>query len=258
MEHIMQHFRKDEQPFLETVADWIQVVENSYAPKLTDFLDPRERFIVQSIVGGTELRTTAEGTFQESERMRMLIYPDYYEPMEEDFGITVFSVKYPVKFLTIEHKHVLGSLMSLGLDRAKFGDIHIQDDVVQFAVVQEIADYVLANFTSIGKSKIAVEQVTNVEELIYTPAIWEEKLLFVSSMRLDAVIASLIDVSRQKATALIKGEKVKVNWTVQSEQAMELFEFDILSIRGAGRFKILAIEGRTKKDNIRLLTGKLV
>ena len=35
----------------------------------------------------------------------------------------------------------------------------------------------------------------------------------VSSMRLDAVVAALLNISRQKAATLIHGEKVKVNWT---------------------------------------------
>lgn len=257
MDHIMQHFRKDEQPFIETVADWIQGVENSYAPKLTDFLDPRERYIVQSLVGSTDLVVSAEGYFKESERKRMLIYPDYYEPTIEDYEIIVFAVKYAVKFLTIEHRDVLGSLMSLGLERSKYGDIHLQEDIVQFAVAKGVADYVLANFTTIGKAKIALEPVKNQEDCIFTKETWSEKLLIVSSLRLDTVVASLVGVARPKAAALIKGEKVKVNWTTQTEQALELYEQDMISIRGAGRFSILSIEGRTKKDNIRLLTGQL-
>ena len=76
-------------------------------------------------------------------------------------------------------------------------------------------------------------------------------------MRLDAVVAALLTVSRQKAATLIHGDKVRVNWTSQNEPALELYESDILSVRGSGRFKVIAIEGRTQKDKIRLLTGKL-
>ena len=51
MEHLIQHFRKDEQPFIEQVVGWQHEVEDRYAPRLTDFLDPRQRFIVASIIG---------------------------------------------------------------------------------------------------------------------------------------------------------------------------------------------------------------
>lgn len=37
MEHLIQHFRKEEQPFIEQVISWQREVEDRYAPKLTDF-----------------------------------------------------------------------------------------------------------------------------------------------------------------------------------------------------------------------------
>ena len=34
MEHLIQHFRKDEQPFIEQVSGWQREVEDRYAPKI--------------------------------------------------------------------------------------------------------------------------------------------------------------------------------------------------------------------------------
>lgn len=257
METIMQHFRKDEQPFIEMAIGWIREVENTYAPKLTDFLDPRQRYIIASLTGGTDLLVEADGAFTNVERMRALIFPNYYVPEREDFGITVFSVKYPTKFLTLQHKDVLGSLMSLGLDRSKYGDIRLEDEVVQFAVASELKDYIKTNFTAIGKAKVSVIEVEEPTDLIETTEGWTESLQIVSSLRLDAVISALLNISRQKAVSYIQGDKVRVNWASQNQPAFELYESDILSIRGFGRFKVITIEGRTKKDRVRLLTGKL-
>lgn len=257
MDAIMQHFRKDEQPFIESVIDWVREVENVYAPKLTDFLNPRERFIVESLTGGTDVSVEAYGAYEGAERMRMLLYPNYYVPEQKDYAVTVFNINYATKFVTLGHKDVLGSLMSLGVDRSKFGDIQIDEEAIQFAVVGELQDYLLANFTSVGKAKISISEVTEQEAFIGSSETWLEETRIVSSMRLDAVIAALLTVSRQKAVALIRSDKVRVNWTSQNEPALELYEADILSIRGSGRFKVIAIEGRTKKDKVRLLTGKL-
>lgn len=257
MEAIMQHFRKDEQPFIEMAIGWIREVEDMYAPKLTGFLDPRQRFIVESLAAGSGLLFESFGVFPEAERARVLIYPEYYVPEYEDCQITIFKVNYASKFLTINHKDVLGSMMSLGIERSKFGDIRIEEDEVQFAVADELKDYMTANFTSIGKAKVTVVELGDLENLIVTDDIWIETLHIVSSMRLDTIVAALLNVARQKASTLIHGEKVKVNWTVRTQPAFELFESDILSIRGAGRFKVIAVEGRTKKDNIRLLIGRL-
>ena len=104
MDTILQHFRKDEQPFIETVSGWIREIADRYAPKLTGFLDPRQRFIVQSMLGGSELLWEADGAFSSAERQRMLIYPSYFVPEKEDFQVTVFQVKYATKFLIFRQR----------------------------------------------------------------------------------------------------------------------------------------------------------
>lgn len=257
MDGILQHFRKEEQPFIELVTDWTREVEDMYSPKLTDFLDPRQRFIVDSVVKGTGLLTAADGGFSDAERQRVLIYPDYYVPAENDFQIAIFEIRYATKFLTLEHPMVLGSLMGLGLERSKFGDIRIQEDHVQFASALELTTYLEANFTNAGKAKIQITELLDRKDWIELEEVWVEDMQIISSLRLDTVIAALLNIARAKATNLINGGKVKVNWGVAEQPAFELNESDVLSIRGQGRYKVIAIEGRTKKDKIRLVTGKL-
>jgi len=258
MEHLIQHFRKEEQPFIEQVVNWVREVEDRYAPKLTDFLDPRQRFIVNAIIGQYDtLQMASAGLFNEAERQRMLIYPTYFEPVEEDFQLTVFTIQYPIKFVQLRHPDVLGALLSLGLNRGKFGDIRVDEHHVQFVVANEIAEYVRLHLTGIGKVKVHVESMKETEPLLANEDEWLEESHTVTSMRLDVIIATILKVSRQKAQALITGNKVRVNWTERDTVAFELQEGDILSIRGSGRVKILMTEGRTKKDKIRLQVGRL-
>lgn len=258
MQHIIQHFRKDEQPFIEQTSGWQREVEDRYAPKLTDFLDPRQRFIVQSVVGQSEdLIIKSEGLFDEAERQRVLIAPSYFEASEADFDIQILKVSYPTKFVQLKHPDVLGALLSLGLDRGKFGDIRIEEGIVQLACAREVTEYIRANLTSIGKVKVQVEEITTEEPLLMQQDEWVESTTTVASMRLDVVLATLVNISRQKAQSLITAGRVKVNWTVREQVAFELQEGDILSARGYGRLKVIATEGRTKKDKIRLQIGRL-
>ncbi|MYL58698.1 RNA-binding protein, partial [Virgibacillus halodenitrificans] len=39
---LYQHFRKEEQPFIDQVMSWKEDVEQKFEHKITDFLDPRE------------------------------------------------------------------------------------------------------------------------------------------------------------------------------------------------------------------------
>lgn len=258
MEHLIQHFRKDEQPFIEQVSGWQREVEDRYAPKLTDFLDPRQRFIVQSILQQSEdLQVFTEGAFEDAERKRMLIAPSYLHPEKSDFQIEVYSLSYPSKFVQLRHPDVLGALLSIGLDRGKFGDIRLAENTVQFALATEIADYVRANLSGIGKVKVHAEEVNTDTPYILNEEQWSESSHTVSSMRLDVVLATIANISRQKSQSLIQTGKVKVNWTVREAVAFELQEGDIISARGYGRMKVIMTEGRTKKDKIRLQVGRL-
>ncbi|MEK4494069.1 YlmH family RNA-binding protein [Ureibacillus sp. FSL W8-0352] len=256
MQNILQHFRKDEQPFIERVIEWKKEVEDRYAPKLTVFLDPREQHIVQSIIGThDEINVYSEGAFQEAERKRLYIAPSYFEPTIKDFEIIILKLTFPSKFVELRHPDVLGALLSLGIDRKHFGDIRIDKEIIQFACTKEIALYVKTNLTKIGRINVRIDELENMEELILPQDEWIEKVLTVSSMRLDAILSNSFNISRQKSQNLIRGGKVKVNFALCEETSYELQEGDTISCRGFGRFKITRIEGRTKKDKIRLTIG---
>jgi RNA-binding protein YlmH len=258
MEHLIQHFRKEEQIFIERVVGWQREVEDRFAPKLTDFLDPRERFIVSSIIGqNQDLSIMTEGAFEEAERQRLYISPSYFTPVKDDFQITIFSIHYPSKFVSLKHPDVLGALLSIGIGRNKFGDIHIENETIQFAVAQEVKDYVITNLTSIGKAKVRLDVVEDPEQFIKSQDEWIEKSFTVSSMRLDVILATVLNISRQKSQMLIQAGKVKVNWTVREQTSFDVQEGDVISARGFGRLKVIMTEGRTKKDKIRLQVGRL-
>ena len=258
MNHIIQHFRKEEQPFIEQVVGWQREVEDRYAPKLTDFLDPRQRFIIQAIIGqSSDIKTFCEGIFDEAERQRVYIAPSYFVAEQQDFQITIFTIKYPTKFVQLKHPDVLGALISLGLDRSKYGDIRVDENVIQFAVATEVADYIRANLTSVGKVKVHAEEVSEQTPLIQLQEEWNEKNVTVSSMRLDVIIATVSNISRQKAQNLIAAGKVKVNWTEALRPDFVLDLLDIISVRGFGRIQIQGLEGTTKKEKVRLLLGVL-
>ena len=256
--NIYQHFRPEEREFIDQVVNWKSHVENTYSPKLTDFLDPREQQMVSMIIGqNDEVKVAFFGGVDQVERKRALVYPGYFQPSTDDYQITLFQIVYPAKFVTIEHRHVLGSLMSLGLKRGKFGDILYQDATVQFFVAKEVASYITNELSTIGKATIRLEEIPfNVAVTVQES--FQEGSVTVSSLRLDAMIASLHNCSRQKAQLLIGQGYAKVNWSVIEASAFECREGDTLSVRGYGRVKIVSIDGKTKKDKWRISIEKQI
>jgi RNA-binding protein YlmH len=252
---IYQHFRQDEKEFVDNVLQWRGQVENQYAPRRTDFLDPRQQYIVQSIIGHSQ-DVLLSFSPEHAERKRALLYPSYFEPEEEDFGIRLFEIEYPDKFVTIEHRQVLGSIMSLGLKREKFGDILSDDNKVQLILAEEISEYVRMELVQIGKAKVSLREVPYTE-LIKTREEWHEKVATVSSLRLDVVLAAIYNISRQKALTYIRGKLVKLNWKITENPSMEVEAGDVISARGFGRSKLISIEGRTKREKWRISLGVL-
>ncbi|PLS16609.1 RNA-binding protein [Bacillus sp. M6-12] len=253
---IYQHFRPEEKEFIDQAQNLKEQVRNSYAPKLTDFLDPREQQILMSITGNdAEVKIEFFGGGEHTERKRAMLFPDYFIPGEEDYQVVLFEVIYPKKFVAMEHRQILGTLMSLGLKREKFGDVLISGDSVQIVAAKEIENYLLANLNKVGKSAVALKEKP-LEKIIQAEEKWEETVTTVSSMRLDVVLSSLLNLSREKTKALIISGKVKVNFKEEENTSEECREGDILSVRGFGRCKILSIDGKTKKDKWRITAGR--
>lgn len=253
---LYQHFHPEERPFVEQAMEWQRVVTERYTPKLTDFLDPRRQDILQLIVGKhAEIKLYFSGGFSHGERRRALIAPGYYELVDEDFNIQVYQVLYPDKFVTIEHRDVLGSLMNLGVKRDKFGDILIEEGQIQFSLAKEISDYVETEMKKVGKATVTLEAINKSQYLTAIES-WEESEGSVSSLRLDVLLAEIFNQSRSKLIPHIKGGNVKVNWQLIDQTSHELKVGDYISFRGFGRAKFMALLGKTKRDKWRIQYGR--
>lgn len=253
---IYQHFRPEEKEFIDQVLSWRSLVEQSYTPKLTDFLDPREQHIMKMLIGKhADVKVEFFGGSSLAERKRAIILPDYEIADQKDFQINLFEIDYPVKFYTLEHRQILGTLMSLGLKRGKFGDILLENKRIQFFTCNEVSDYISMQVKSIGKAAVQLKNI-DLERVLSTHTVWEEEEITVSSIRLDTVLSAIYHLSRQKSQSLIEHGYVKVNWTLIENATFECQEGDLVSARGYGRVKIMVIEGKTKKDKWRINIGK--
>ncbi|MFJ7856913.1 RNA-binding protein [Peribacillus sp. NPDC097206] len=253
---IYQHFRPEEKEFIDQAMNWIDQVRDSYAPKLSDFLDPRQQEILTSLLGNKQdVLLQFHGGSDFVERKRALIYPDYYSPESSDFNISLYDISYPKKFVTLEHRQILGTLMSLGVKREKFGDIIVTEEQVQFIATGEMDSYLTGNLDKIGNASVTIKRIP-IEDILVVKDNWEEQVTTVSSLRLDSVLSAVLNISRQKAQTLISSGKTKVNFKQTESVSEECREGDTLSIRGFGRCKITSIDGKTKKDKWRISLGR--
>lgn len=257
MENVYQHFRKDEQAFIDSAIDWAIRVNEQFSPYLTPFLDPRQLFILDSIVGQyPDVFLHQFGGYEHTERKRIYLAPSYFEPTIEDYEITLVEINYPTKFAELSHGQILGSLLGAGIKREMLGDIFTDGARWQFFADNRIFSYLLTEVDKVGKVKVHLERKTT-EELIQTIDNWNVRTEIVSSLRLDVVLAGVFHLSRGRVKELVSSGRVKINWVETTHPDIELDMRDILSIRGFGRIQIQEIQGRTKKDKYVLDIGVL-
>ena len=110
----------------------------------------------------------------------------------------------------------------------------------------------LSQVGKIGNIKVRlIEKELN--EAIEPDNDWESGTTTVASVRVDAIVAEGFHISRNHAKELIEERKVQLNWKLHQRPDFELVENDLLSVRGYGRIRLDSIEGKTKKDKIRVL-----
>lgn len=257
MEQLYQHFRKEEQSFIDLVESWIIQVQEQYSPYLTDFLDPRQQYIIEMLVGKKgEIRVSFFGGYEAAERKRAILYPEYFEPQQEDYELQLVEINYPVKFTQLTHGKILGTLVGAGVKREVFGDIMSDGERWQFFTVESVFQFLKLQVTKMGNITVRLEE-RDYTDLIQPIDDWTIEQDTVSSLRIDTVISSVYNISRQRAKELVGSGKVKLNWTQHDRPDFELGIFDIISIRGYGRIQIRAIQGKSKKDKWRIEIGVL-
>ncbi len=234
---------------MRNLLDKIETVMKNHSIESTSFFDPYQRRLSISILNRfIDISYTEEGGILEAERKLFIIYPDYiYMDNTEDY-VTALSIKGSIDKLN--HKDFLGALLGLGINRDKIGDILIHREQVQVIVKKEISDYILYNLKKVGKQNVKVKEIS-VEELKPNKIEFKEKYVTLSSNRLDALISSAYNLSRKSSSALVEKGKVKVNWEPIEKSSVEIFEDDIISVRGYGRFTVNAFQGISNKGRLK-------
>ena len=234
-----------DQKTVDKMNGLINNVLGKHEEVLTDFLDPGERDILKKIAR-TEVCLQSFGGYSNAEKKRVFITEDWNTIAPSSYQITVFNIEYPQKFACLTHSAILGSLANAGIETSTFGDIITDGDGRwQFFAKSELKDFFQHEINHIGKTKVRIRPSLNQKVIIIDD---ESEMLtaIVSSLRLDAVLASITHESRQQIKANISNNLVKLNWHSVKDFNIMVDEDDVLSLRHFGRCKITDISTTRK------------
>ncbi|KRL04663.1 RNA-binding protein [Liquorilactobacillus oeni] len=256
-ETIYQHFRPDEGATVSEIADLISQAQSEYRPILSHFLNPRERFIAKTLVNENgQIKMSSEGLVPDAERKRVLFYPAYYQPTLADYELSLFEVKYPIKFASLKHSQILGALMNSGIKRNVLGDIITDGKRWQLIMDAHFGNFLQTQVESVGKIRVRFNLLEPASLVVHRDE-WEEIQLTVSSLRVDVLVAAVYHLSRKHAKDILNAELIHMNWMLLDKPDQELAVFDIVSVRGYGRFKLKTVQGISKKGKIRVTVAVL-
>lgn len=242
---------EEERLTLVRVCDRLERAMEREQPAATAFLSAREQALVRQLLPACGFWGGTEG----AERAVACYLPEYLT--REDFfdgGVIACLRASFYENNALSHRDVLGALMGAGLRRDAVGDIYLHENSCEFFVLAELADYLLDNLTSAGRHALHLERVDPVQ--VQRPAQQTKELrLSVASLRLDSVISGAFHLSRGAAADAIRAGRAAVNSLTCLKPDRTVAENDELSLRGAGKLRVLHLDGETRRGRTALTVG---
>lgn len=240
------------------ILDRVNICLRDHLDIFTDFIDMYKlgKFL-NMIFSIPDITVKAFGGHAESERKIIGFCPDYRGLEDIDFPIvTIEIILKGSKEEDISHRDYLGSILGLGIDRSKIGDILVHEQRAIVFVHKDISFYILNNLLKIKNVKAETREISFEEIILPEPKIKEINST-VSSLRADAILSSGFQLSRSKVVDLIKAEKALINGGIVSPSS-NVKSGDFLTLRGFGKIKLNEIKGKTKKDRISVVIHRYI
>ncbi|MBR4753705.1 MAG: hypothetical protein IK054_00835 [Lachnospiraceae bacterium] len=233
----------------------------------TDFLSASEAYEVNALCAGEGLITgdhqidgvdyCVYGGSEDPDRVLMCFLPSYMSAQDflaaerENGDIVSCILIEPAnrKFADeLSHRDFLGSLMNLGIERNRIGDIRSDATKGYVFVLKEVAGLICEELCRIKHTTVTCREVP-VGDCDIVPE-FADITGTVSSLRLDAILSLVYKPSRGKTAELIKSERVFVDGKTILSPGHELRIGNRVSVRGFGKFEFEGSSGVSKKGRL--------
>ncbi len=243
---LLSSVNDDERILIRHIIDLGRNSQTSGRSRFSCFLDERQLALCclsleQYCAQGNPLEYELLGGYDGAER-RVIVFQGYGYSVP--FSPVVFTGRDIGK---LTHRDFLGTLMSLNIKREMLGDILVGEKRVVVFVMNSILP-IVQEILKVGGVGVTISH--DFSESDIPEKKFDVLSTTVKSLRIDAVLADAIGLSREKTQALIRSEGVLLNHLMIFDPSERVDEGDVFSLCGKGKFMLKHVGGMSKKDRI--------
>ena len=148
----------------------------------------------------------------------------------------------------LSHRDFLGALMNLGIERSILGDIKVGEKQAYLFCLASMAEFICENLVQVKHTHvkcIVTEEYQNIPQ--------EEPMpisIQVQSLRVDAVLAKVYNMSREKSLELFRAGKVYVDGRLCENNSRQMKAGETVNARGYGKFILTGEPRATRKGKL--------
>lgn len=148
----------------------------------------------------------------------------------------------------LSHRDFLGALMNLGIERSILGDIKVGEKQAYLFCLDSMAEFICENLVQVKHTHVKctiTEEYQNVPQEEPAPV-----SIQVQSLRVDAVLAKVYNMSREKSLELFRAGKVYVDGRLCENNSRQLKVGETVNARGYGKFILTGEPRETRKGRL--------
>ena len=222
--------------------------EQKYILTNTGFLTPAERWALEHDPDLRLSRMVFSGGYDDAERTMAFFLPEYMEESELDIAEHIRCIRLKAAFGEPGHRDYMGAILGMGVGREWVGDILVQGETAYVFCQPSVLRHLLS-IEKVGRCGVKAEEIP-LDGVPLQPRKTEERSFTVMSPRLDAVCAGMFRLSRTESARQIEAGLVSLNYTECLKTDQPVSEGDVLSLRGAGKGKLTAFGGSSRKGRL--------
>lgn len=215
------------------------IIDSLYSKGYTNFLTRKELMLVKGKLYKNEYKIYE--LFLDSSKVLL-----YKKSIPE---IKLFKI---VTNGNLRHQDIMGTIFSLGIKEEAFGDIVKYKNEFYVFLLPHLVDYFKYNLVNIRNNKVELVE-TDIDLMREFKQDYVEKEYVVSSLRIDNVISTIINVSRNDVMGKFHNKEVILNYEEEIKPTRILKNGDVFSIRRYGKYKFGGILRETKKGGYIIL-----